>query len=569
MPSRPKGAGGGYFPLTAYSPRSARSSFDSTTSSLNAAALLATHSPPPSSQYLARPAPDPYADPYAEPPDQSDDGETGSANNAGDADSDRRHPNPLLERLISDASLHDQTGLEEIRVDCEERDWNDVPFAVLYALGMASLLLTGVIMLLTTTPGPAETILPRSVYRTIKDSAGLLAITTAGAVGVCCVWLSLLRAYVRPVVLFTIYTIPITCLGFFATMVALSAIGKANDAPYLGAQYDGALVSAAGFLMAGVASATYLYRRRKETEQTVHILQLSCDILRTNPGIFVVSIALTTAYTVFALTWVLLFSRLFLRGWKETDPTGIVHWHLAGGTGWAVAFFTLMYFWTSAIFKNVEKVTIAGVVSEWYFQRMEGSTTADRTWKNFRAATSTQFGSVCLGSLILGVVQTLQFFSRLARRVTGGGAMHRLFTACLDCGGHLADNVTSYALVYVGLTGVSFASASYATTRVFRRNLVLGLVTATVTRLILFVATTTLAGGAGIAAFFFASRGLQSPYAYVVGVVGAVVPYYLVQVLAHVVQNTVDATFICYLLDVDANAVNCESAHRIFSRLTR
>ncbi|TPX55986.1 hypothetical protein PhCBS80983_g04890 [Powellomyces hirtus] len=573
MPPHPKGAG--YIPLTAplspYTPAAPaiRSPASSVSSQDNEHPLLALHSSPHHRGYRPQPAPSPYAEPPLDNLD-NDNHDGAVASNSDSANSVSQHPNPLLEKLLSNTSLYDDASAtpDAVLTHFDDRTYNDLPVAILYILCFAALLVTGAVMWATTTPGPAETILPRSVYKTIKDSAALLTATTIGAVALCCLWLSMLRSFVRPVVLVTIYTIPMTCLAMFSVMVTNSVLGKVNDAPYLGIQYDGMIVGASAFLLSGLASVIYLYRKRKETEQTVHILQLSCDILRTNPGIFIVSIGLTTAYTLFAFTWVLLFSRLFLRGWKDTDPSGIAHWHFAGGTGWAVTFFVLMYFWTSAIFKNVEKVTIAGVVGEWYFQRPEDSVSADRTWKYFVAAATTSFGSICLGSLILGVIQTLQFASRAARRVSGTHTpLHRLLTSCLDCGGHLADNVTSYALVYVGLTGSSFTRASYSTTRVFRRNLILGLVTTTVTRLILFVTTTTLAMAAGITSFFFASRALASPYAYVVGVVGAVVPYYLVQVLAHVVQNTVDATFICYLLDIDANTVNCDTAHRIFGTL--
>lgn len=84
-------------------------------------------------------------------------------------------------------------------------------------------------------------------------------------------------------------------------------------------------------------------------------------------------------------------------------------------------FFVLMYFWTSAIFKNIEKATIAGVVGEWYFQRPDGVVSADRTWKNFKASATKSFGSVAFASLILGIIQTMQFLTRLARRVSAEG----------------------------------------------------------------------------------------------------------------------------------------------------
>ncbi|TPX64991.1 hypothetical protein SpCBS45565_g05481 [Spizellomyces sp. 'palustris'] len=441
--------------------------------------------------------------------------------------------NPLFEKLLPvDEDV-------PVYIDVGNRRYRDIPFAVLYGIALITMLIAGIVVLFTTKNARLDSIFPRPIYITIRDSAGLLTAITAVAVLVGAAWLSLLRSFVRPVVVITILAIPVTCLGFFVAALTNSILGKAHDAPYLGAQYDGMIVLATSFLMGGIASATFLFNRRQEIEQTIHILQLSCDILRTNPGIFVVSVSLTAAYMLFAVAWMFLFSHLFLRGLKETDPSGVVRWHMADGTGWVAGFFTLMYFWTSAIFKNVEKVTIAGVVGEWYFQRPEGALSTDRTLKNFKAALTKSFGSIAFASLILGIIQTMQFMTRLIRgRSSNNSAIHSFLTSCLDCWGQLADNVSSYALVYVGLSGDSFCVSSYRTTRIFRRNLILGLVTSTVTRLILLMGTATIALGCGVVTFFFASRGLGSPFAYVVGGVGTVIPFYVVQVLGHVVQNT-------------------------------
>ncbi|KAI8822233.1 plasma-membrane choline transporter-domain-containing protein [Fimicolochytrium jonesii] len=512
----------------------------------------------------SQPGPSKYMSPYAEPSSIEQDIDPRNAdfeNNpagfmAGPADS-------MLAKLLPS---EDETP---IYVDVENRQYRDTAFSAIYTGAMLAMLITGIILFATTESSGTDPILPRPIYSTLKDSYKLLCLTISGSLLACFIWLYTLKAFVRPVVVLTIALIPVTCIGFFATILTLSLLGKAHDKPYLGVQYDGMIGVAVTSLLGGVASGYYLVRKRREIDQTIHILQLSCDILRTNPGIFIVSITLTLGYLAFAVVWLLMFNRLFLRGWGDNDSSGIAHWHMAGGTGWAVSYYILMFFWTSSVFKNVEKVTIAGVVGEWYFQRAEGSVSHNRTYKNFTSSLTTSFGSICLASLILGLIQSLQLSIRLARRLTGSnGALHRLLTACLDCYGQLADNVTSYALVYAGLTGSSFPASCYSTTRVFRRNLVLGLVTSTVTRLIMGLATAGIALASGSVAFFFASRRLESPFAYVVGAVGTVIPYYLVQVLNHAVQNTVDATFMCYLMDVDRNAVNCESAHRIFGSLT-
>lgn len=40
--------------------------------------------------------------------------------------------------------------------------------------------------------------------------------------------------------------------------------------------------------------------------------------------------------------------------------------------------------------------------------------------------------------------------------------------------------------------------------------------------------------------------------------------YWVIGFFVHVVQNTVDASFICYMIDVDAGKCRRSEAHRVF-----
>jgi hypothetical protein len=79
-----------------------------------------------------------------------------------------------------------------------------------------------------------------------------------------------------------------------------------------------------------------------------------------------------------------------------------------------------MYFWTSAVLLNVEKMTIAGVVGRWYFKgEAEETYVKDQTLRNLKNSLTKGFGTVCFASLILAIVQTLQVIIRYLKKVGG------------------------------------------------------------------------------------------------------------------------------------------------------
>ncbi|KAJ3104098.1 hypothetical protein HDU97_009547 [Phlyctochytrium planicorne] len=297
--------------------------------------------------------------------------------------------------------------------------------------------------------------------------------------------------------------------------------------------------------------------KRRQIDHTIDMLQLSCQILWENPSIFGLSIALMFVYMLFAIVWLLAFAHLFL-----------VHgiYPIPMSTRTAVAFFVLMHFWTSAVLQGIEKMTIAGVVGKWYFKRHQDETYEEnQTLRNFKAATTTGFGTICFSALILAIVQTLQAFVRYVRKNSRGNTtLLLLIDACMSCTSYALDSITSMTLLYSGLTGHSLLKSGVLCTRLFRRNLVFGLTTSTLTRVVLTLGSVTAASCVGAGTFFYAARGLTSPFAYVVGAIGVVVPFYVLRFISHVLQYTVDATFICYMIDLDTNANNCEGAHRIF-----
>jgi len=70
---------------------------------------------------------------------------------------------------------------------------------------------------------------------------------------------------------------------------------------------------------------------------------------------------------------------------------------------------------TTTVIKNVVHVTGAGVFASWYFLHGTVGVPPNPTLGSLKRATTTSFGSICFGSLIVAALQTLQAVCRSIR----------------------------------------------------------------------------------------------------------------------------------------------------------
>lgn len=98
-----------------------------------------------------------------------------------------------------------------------------------------------------------------------------------------------------------------------------------------------------------------------------------------------------------------------------------------------IVFCFFSFYWTSQVIKNIIHVTISGVFATYYF--MAGSPQGmvkSPTLASFKRACTTSIGSICFGSLIIAVIQTLRAIVQMLRADSDNGVM--AFLACLiDC----------------------------------------------------------------------------------------------------------------------------------------
>ncbi|CAG8453395.1 21859_t:CDS:10 [Cetraspora pellucida] len=317
------------------------------------------------------------------------------------------------------------------------RKFRDPAFAVLFIIGLATMLLIGLLLLFTTSSSPLEDYTRGTVFSAIYYSA-------------CAIWLFILRSFAQPLIWGILVSVPFIFAIMFIWTVVAALTGPRQESGKRDPQDIVLLVLSFMPLFISIGSVVSLYTRRKDVERTINIIELACEIFNANHRILGVSSILLGAYVLFTIIWLTFFSRVFLVG--HTLFLWIDAFSLK--TYLLILFFVFMYMWTSAVLKNIQRVTIAGVVSDWREQNRDGS--KDTSTLAFQKATTNSLGSICLGSLIMFTVQCLQYINEFMKKNSKLNPVFYYVAACMSCIDGLIDVLNNYTLIYVGISGEFF-----------------------------------------------------------------------------------------------------------------
>jgi hypothetical protein len=118
---------------------------------------------------------------------------------------------------------------------------------------------------------------------------------------------------------------------------------------------------------------------------------------------------------------------------------------------------------------------VAGVVSTWWFDPSEASCCCSKAiWGSTVRATTTSFGSICFGSLLVAIIQTLTAMVESARQSDDVDGCARfllcLVDCCLSCLQGILEYFNKYAYIYVGMYGYSYLQAGKNVMTLFRQK---------------------------------------------------------------------------------------------------
>jgi len=267
-------------------------------------------------------------------------------------------------------------------------------------------------------------------------------------------------------------------------------------------------------------------------------LKTALTAVKSNTGLVVV------AYSLMALAFA--WMGFWMVGMQSSLETS---------TG-AVTFLLLVsFYWTYQVLCNTIHVTTAGTVGTWWFVPREANGCCSTALRDsFRRATTYSFGSICLGSLLVAVVQALRMMAHQARQNEDMQLLACVLEFILACIQDIVEYFNKWAYVYVGLYGFGYIEAGRNVIQLFQQKGWTVVITDNLTEWALFMMSVVVGAVTGIigllasvanpnlladlgednasfAAAFFAS--------FLVGVVFS-------SILMSVVQSAVNTVIVCF-----------------------
>lgn len=273
---------------------------------------------------------------------------------------------------------------------------HDAFWGSLYLISQAALFASFLLVFLHTTAPSLKHPLGDTIYTTLHASYHLLAVDTLIAVIVSLLWLALLRSYVRPLVYTIFVAVPVILLSFFLYPLISSFRGSYN-----GSSIQDIAMRWFSFIP-GVLALFWtflLIKGRDSLGKAISILEFSCRILASNPGLLLLGFATLVSIIIWTWLWTAMFTRVFLGGHLSTSKSLYI---IDASTWWLGAFFILIYLWTLGILSGIQRATTAAIVSQWYFHRLTlpAPTSREVISAALTHSLTTLFGTISLSTLL-------------------------------------------------------------------------------------------------------------------------------------------------------------------------
>ncbi|KAL3789048.1 hypothetical protein ACHAWO_004605 [Cyclotella atomus] len=189
-------------------------------------------------------------------------------------------------------------------------------------------------------------------------------------------------------------------------------------------------------------------------------LNAGLTAVKSNAFLFVMAYIFPFMTWVYTCVW---FVALF----GVYDATGVIDENgelTEDNTVWV--YFTLLLlalFWSEQVIQNTMHAIVAGVVSTWWFVPEEANHCCSRAiMASTIRATTTSFGSICFGSLLVAIIQTLRSMTENARDNRDfdcAAFLLCLVDCCLSCLQGILEYFNKFAYIYVGMYGYSYLEA--------------------------------------------------------------------------------------------------------------
>lgn len=291
----------------------------------------------------------------------------------------------------------------------------------------------------------------------------------------------------------------------------------------------GAFIPGFIFIAFGLIFMLLYFLWRKRMAFTAHVLEVTMQVLDYQTLNFYVAFGGLVAYFV----WFVVFTFTVI----VSASFSLINEYI---TVVVSLYLLFSWYWTLQVIKNVVHVTIAGAVASWYFQ--SDAAPDDATKNALRRACTTSFGSICFGSLIVALIETMR---ALAESGKGQNNILAIVARCLlYCIEAIAKLFNKYAFTQVAIYGHSYIESCKATLELLKRSGIRVIMTDILVGNVLTMGSLI---GAVISSFtaVLLAYLLTPEYPYLAIVIGLFLGYGIVVCSLEVVDSAVTALMVC------------------------
>ncbi|KAJ9062734.1 hypothetical protein DSO57_1007645 [Entomophthora muscae] len=451
----------------------------------------------------------------------------------------------------------------------QKQKYKDVPFLLLYAGFALIFFVVNLIVLFKSSQSSFMKYASGSVFRAIQES--LLAVTITILVSVCVglAWLASICSVTKPLLWFTFLSIPAASFLIFVLMLTRGFVGFGYQSEDSDPSKQSKLLSLIPLSVA-IIHSFIIHRYHTSIRQAIEIIRMSGIILKSNIDLVGASLCCLASHILFSALWLISFDRLFLLGHEDTI-SGKKTWLSDDSLYLLVPFYIVFFWWTSSIINNIERCTIAGAVSQWYFHKESNSVSGYNSTKvALRRSLTTSFGSLSLAGLIMTAVRILKFARSTYEKTSLGTGLAsigvRLALSPVMFAARAVEGISFFTVSYVGISGKPFLKSAKVASTILNRNFFHCLLANYVIRATIYSSIATVSTLTGFAFFSFSADSLRTSHTFVVGSLGVSISFFVLKFMMNILLYTTDAVYLCYGIDVDQKTNHYALAHRALSK---
>jgi hypothetical protein len=207
-------------------------------------------------------------------------------------------------------------------------------------------------------------------------------------------------------------------------------------------------------LVCTIFQALWLYLVRNRVPFAAALLRTSAQLMAKYKANFALNLGLCVVMLGYIVLW----------GYGTAAPVDRFYQGKGnGGYGFAIGLLVFILLWVSQVVPNVMHVTASGLIATWYYA---GSCNMPPhpTLASFKRATTTSFGSICFGSLIVAVIQFMRWILESSRNDDDNNGFLRCVVDCLlRCIEDIVQYFNRYAFVHIAIYGCGYIEGAKRT----------------------------------------------------------------------------------------------------------